>query len=207
MNRKELYALHDVYTPTGYMPNPEAHRANPRDLAHIETVVTALKYHCHQTWLDIGSWDGWLPFCVLHDYPSLMDVCMVEPVRSLSEGAKRYISSHKLSECQAITGWWLDDEIDPMRSFDLVTCFETLEHVPLDEVPMFIEKMELFCDKEIIISLPDQPCEKNPQHRWTPNTETINRLFGDKYDSGLQVDHKKFEGSNAPSNWFIRYRV
>jgi hypothetical protein len=207
MDKKTLYSLHDIPVPPGYMSNPKAHLSNTRDKAHVDQVLTAVLYHCYTSWLDIGSWDGWLPFCVLDDYSDLTDVCMVEPIRSLSDASKRYISHHNLYNAQAITGWWLDDETDPMRSFDLVTCFECLEHVPLGEVPLFLEKMELFAKKEILISLPDQPCEQNPQHQWTPTEPLIQDLFADKWGNSLQIEYRGFDEENVPCNWFIRYRV
>lgn len=197
MDKQERLEAHDVMVPPSYMPKPEQHLYNPRDRVHFETTKTQLAlHHCH-TNLDIGSYDGWLSFLLMqHGY----DCDGVELVEGLAEASRRYAAVNHLPWC-CYPGFFDDTTIT--KRYDCVTAYEVLEHIPEEDVPAYLDKIDSLAIKLVLISLPDQSHIDNPQHLYTPTQYTINKLMGHR-DYHLQV--QTYPGTDIPNNFFIAYK-
>jgi cyclopropane fatty-acyl-phospholipid synthase-like methyltransferase len=152
-----------------------------------------------KTVLDVGCFDGWLDFLLIN---AGFEVDGLELMPELVAAAKRY-AERNFVNYNIYEGEFLSVGID--RKYDAVTCFETLEHVGLDTAKEYIEKMESLATKGILISLPDQKAEDNPQHKWTPTKELIEELFGEKKNFSLTTN--SYINKEIPMNFFISYEV
>ncbi len=192
-------SIHRVDIPDTYVPNPGAHLTNTRDCEHyLFTLEHAIQVNA-DTILDIGSYDGWHALLLALDG---YKVTGVEFIPELVRAARRYIDMTKTPGVSFIEAGWLEAVI-PETKYDLITAYEVLEHVPLEEVPKWISKMEYY-GKRILISVPDQDHKLNPQHQWTPSMETIAPLFQRK--KNFQIDYCTYPlNKSIPNNWFIRY--
>lgn len=191
--------LHRMNLPEGYIPNPQNHRGNERDYCHIIHSNKKLTELMVKTVLDVGCFDGWLDFLLIN---AGFDVDGLELMPELVSAARRY-ADRNFIKYHIYEGEFLSVGID--KTYDAVTCFETLEHVELDVAKEYIEKMELLANKAIIISLPDQKAEDNPQHKWTPTREIIEEIFGDKKNFCLFT--QRYNDKQIPMNFFISYEV
>lgn len=197
MNTKHL---HEIKLPENYLPSPGQHLTNPRDCEHyLHTLMVCLKKD-YQYILDIGCWDGWHPILLARDE---FHVTGLEFIHDLAEAAKRYVNLCKLDNVSIIEADWSDITELPRQQYDLITCYEVLEHVPLQDVTVWITKMEKYA-KTVTISLPNQKYEENHQHQWTPTENLIGDMFQGK--SKLQIDYKSYPlKPEIPGNWFITY--
>jgi len=200
MKTDELIKLHKMNFGPDYLPNPDRHIRIKRDYKHYQYSFTELKTHQCKTVLDIGCFDGWLDFLLVRDGYS---VTGIELIQELVDAANRY-AERNFFPYRAHQGRFLDMSMEIDHRFDVVMCYETLEHVDFQEVQSFIEKMESLSDRLILISLPDQKHEDNPQHQWTPTDEIIERLFGEK--RFFMVERYEYK-DGVPSNWFISYEI
>lgn len=192
---EDIYKLHHVEVSPDYMPRPINHIENARDNAHyVFTLEYLQKNNCKSVY-DIGSWDGWLPLLLAHDG---YDVTTCEWVQGLKETGEKYAAKYGLTNYKAQLGNWL--EVDVKDTYDYISAYEVLEHVPFVNVSGFLVKMERY-GQHIAVSLPDQ--EVNKQHQWVPTEKVVNDLFAGK--KNVQIVYKKYHVSNIPSNWFITY--
>lgn len=194
------YNLHHVDVPENYVPNPILHLENQRDNEHLVFALQIMYFNNYVSVFDIGSYTGWLPLLLTQDK---FEVETCEWVKGLKESGERYANKMGIKNYKALQGSWLDIKDEDLRiGYDLVTAFEVLEHVEFEQVPAFIQKMELYA-KTVAISLPDQKKEDNQQHQWTPTLELINDMFKGK--KKLNITYKKYLNPQIPANWFIVY--
>ena len=198
MNRIEHMRRHEMPLPAGYMPNPEGHLGNPRDGYHFHWTRNQLADLPGCSVLDVGCWDGWLDFLLIG---AGHFVHGVELMPNLALAAIAYAQKHGHESYCIYQGFW--DEIGIPRYYDVVTCFETLEHVDLGLVPAWIAKMEAVATKRVLISLPDQDHRDNAQHQWTPTLALCHDLFVGKRN--LKIEYKDYSGTEIPANLFIRW--
>lgn len=195
MNLSEQISRHKMALPFGYLPQPQLHLHNYRDRQHYEYTCYWLSQKQCSTVLDIGCFDGWLDFLVLtHGFK----VTGVEIVPELAAAANQFAAyNHLPYSCLCGS---LDTVNAPIS--DAVLCFEVLEHVPFEEVPDWISRINALATKLCLVSLPNQRHELNPQHFWTPTEEVIERLFR-PYNH--QVEYVTYPGTTIPGNWMIRW--
>jgi len=197
--KEEIRANHEVTIPESYLPVPEAHIGNKRDNKHFTKALEVLEDLGAEKVLDVGSYDGWLDFLLIDKG---YDVEGVEFIEGLALSAERYAVKNN-KKYKVHKGAF--DEVSISDIFDAVLCFETLEHVPLDSIPVYIDKMEKIATKGILISLPDQDHKENKQHLWTPTEELIKSFWGGK--EGFRLEYVEYPDTGVPSNWFIHYKV
>ncbi len=198
MNRQERIEAHDVPLDQMYLPSPQAHMRNARDNAHYEIALDVLRTAEAKTALDVGCYDGWLPFLLMDQG---FRITGVELIKSLAEAARRY-ADRNFYPLEVHQGFF--DELEFKDTYDAGMCFETLEHVDLDIAQQYVEKLETLCRKSVVISLPDQKHDDNPQHLWTPTEQLIKELWGSKSDFKMwRIDYPKTE---IPANWFFVFR-
>lgn len=192
MNRTERSAAHAVQG--SWMPNPKAHLESVRDAFHFKWATESL---VGMSVLDVGCFDGWLDFLLIETGSNVEGV---ELIPELCESARAYARANKV-DYKVHQGFFEDVAID--RHFDVVMSFETLEHIPLEMVPVYVAKMEAIATRRILISLPDQRHEDNIQHLWDPSFELIKSLFGGKRD--LEITYKPYLGTDIPANFMVKY--
>ena len=195
MNRAERTAAHAVQG--SWMPNPEAHLQSVRDAYHFDWACAQIKDLRHCSILDLGAYDGWLDFLLMRLGHKVEGV---ELIPNLCESARTYAKAKGLGY-KIHQGFFEDVAID--QAFDVVLSFETLEHIPLDMVSVYVAKMEAIATRRILISLPDQRHEDNIQHLWTPDFDLILSMWGRK--PAFELTYKIYPGTDIPANFLIRW--
>lgn len=193
MNRHERVKAHAVHG--SWVPNPESHLDSPRDAFHFFYTLALLRELPGASILDVGCYDGWLDFLLMEKGYHLEGV---EVIPELGEYARAYNPGYIVHQ-----GFF--DEVKIERHFDVALSFETLEHIPLDLVPVYVSKMEAIATKRILISLPDQKHEDNPQHLWTPTQYLVTSLWG--WKKGFRLTYKTYQGTGVPANFFIAWNL
>lgn len=193
MDRAERQAAHAVGGT--WMPSPEAHLQNERDAYHFDWTIHQLRGLHRCSILDIGAYDGWLDFLLMREGHKVEGVELDE---NLCKSAMGYAQANNL-QYTVHQGFFEDVEIT--HCFDVAACFETLEHVPIEMVPVYVAKMEVIATKRILISLPDQKHQDNPQHLWTPSFDLIRSMWGHK--KGFELTYKPYP--NIPASFMIRW--
>lgn len=199
MNKEERISAHNISLNSDYVPNPDLHMKNVRDAYHYAQAVSIARNYQVETILDIGCFDGWLDFLLIEKG---YKVTGVELIKELSDAAMRYAYRNSL-DYFVHTGFF--DEIEIEKPYDLILCFETLEHIDILTLPDYIKKMESLAKKAILISLPDQDHRENNQHLWTPTEYFIRYTWGNK--KNFSLSYKRYDNSRIPSNWFITYEI
>lgn len=194
MNRAERTAAHAVQW--SWMPNPKAHLQSVRDAFHFKWANEAIQ---GTSVLDVGAYDGWLDFLLIE---TGYRVEGVELTPELCESARAYARAQKI-DYAIHQGFFEDVAID--RHFDVVLCFETLEHISLALVPVYVAKMEAIATRRILISLPDQRHEDNAQHLWTPTFDLIRSMWGHK--PAFELTYKPYLGTGIPANFLCSWSV
>ena len=202
MDRTERISTHYMDLGPNYSVDPHRHLKNQRDLFHYEKVLEAVERVNAKTVLDVGCFDGWLDFLLIEKGYNLTGV---ELIPSLVEAGLRYALNHHITDYMIHMGFFEDLDFTVWEKFDTVICLETLEHVDLELVPVYIDKMESLSLKSIFISLPDQDHLGNRQHLWTPTEKLIRDLWGKKRNFSL--DYHSYNSSHVPPNWLISYEV
>lgn len=195
MNKAHLLELHKMAVPEWYLPDPYRHLNNSRDKIHFEWALKNLS-GC-TTVLDVGCFDGWLDFLLMDRGFKLEGI---ELVPELARAANNYAKSKAL-DYQCHEG--LLTEIDLQKKYDCCMCFEVLEHMSLEEASGYISKMEALAKKQILISLPDQKKEDNPQHQWTPTLKQVIELFEGKKGFGCSY----IRNDGPVPNFLISYNI
>lgn len=196
MDKQERMNIHATSMGSNYQVYPQRHIHNSRDWMHVTYSRCRMYEAGCKSLLDIGSYDGWHAF-LLHEYGFQVDG--VELIPCLAEASRRYAAQNSIP-WTCYEGFF--DDVQITCSWDAVSAYEVLEHIPIEEVPLYVKKMESVCKKLIMISLPDQDHHVNPQHCWSPTEENIKELFKDKNPA---ITYEKYTG--IPANWFISYRV
>lgn len=195
--KQDLLALHGINIPDYYIPNPETHLYNVRDKAHYEWALKKLReFNCSLA-LDIGCFDGWLDFLLIKDGLKMESVELVPDLAAAAVRYARALNLDYICHCNLLP------EVKFNKKFDCCLCFETLEHMDLSDALECVRLMEDLATKLILISLPDQRHEDNPQHRWTPTEPLIRSLFGSKPGFNLEVKH--YPGMSIPSNFLFSF--
>lgn len=191
MDRAERLQAHQVQGT--WVPDPEAHLQSPRDAYHFDWTVSQLKGLSRCSILDVGSWDGWLDFLLIKQG---FKVEGVEAIPDLCTSALSYPGKGSYRVHQ---GFFEDVQID--QRFDVVLAYEVLEHIPLALVPEYVAKMEAIATRRILISLPDQNHQDNPQHLWTPFYALILSMWSHKRN--FEMTYKPFHG--IPANFLMSW--
>jgi 2-polyprenyl-3-methyl-5-hydroxy-6-metoxy-1,4-benzoquinol methylase len=197
-SREERLAIHAMpfAQSDDYMPNPPAHLYNRRDLSHFEMAL-AFANECQATSsLDIGSFDGWLSFLLAERG---LRVTGLELRPELVDASRRYAKANRVHwNCHQ----GFAQEIDFLdNQFDVVYCFETLEHMTFTEAKEVVRNMLRWAKKGIMVSIPEQPAEDNAQHLVDGTREVAEMLV-----PGGVVIRQTYPGTPIPANFFISKR-
>lgn len=198
MNRVEHIQRHQVRLTPEYMPNPRAHLQSERDRFHFSWTLRQLALLPGASILDVGCWDGWLGFLLMEEG---FRVHGVELIPDLALAARRYAAAIKAKGYHVYQGFF--DKLSINGSYDVVTCYEVLEHLPIELAAEYIEKMDALANRHCFVSLPDQRHEDNDQHQWTPSGDLIDELFWHKKNYALE--YRDYPGTGIPGNWMIRW--
>lgn len=199
MTEPNTMDLHRVTLPENYIPSPGSHLTNTRDCEHyLYSLENAMEINA-DTILDVGSYDGWHALLLALDG---YNVTAVEFIHELIQATQRYIDVTKSASVSLIEADWLSAKL-PNTRYDMITIYEVLEHVPMSEVPKWVDKADYY-GKRILVSLPDQSHELNPQHQWTPTKELILQLFGSK--KNFKIEYSTYPlNKTIPNNWLVSY--
>jgi 2-polyprenyl-3-methyl-5-hydroxy-6-metoxy-1,4-benzoquinol methylase len=198
-DRLERLKAHAVMLPEGYVPDPQRHLCNARDSNHYLRALSFLKSIGAKTVLDIGCYDGWLDFLLVDKGYSVEGV---ELIPELAAAARRYADRNFLTY-RVHEGSFAD--LSLQGSYDAVICFETLEHMPLEEVLACVPKMASLATKGVLISLPDQDHNMNLQHLWTASEDLMREIWG--AFKNFKLDYLSYPGTSIPGNFFISHQV
>jgi len=199
ISREDRLMVHSVELPPGYIPSPERHLLNVRDSTHVNRAVKWLESIKAKTVLDVGCYDGWLDF--LLDSKGYK-VSGIELIPELAAAARRYAERNFINYSVQV-GYVLDLEVT--NKYDAVLCFETLEHMPLEDAQECSRRFSKWATKGVMVSLPDQDHHLNSQHLFTPTEELIKGMWGSFPEYALE--YVPYPGTPIPSNWFISHRV
>lgn len=198
MNRSDRLHVHQVNGT--WMPNPEGHLQSIRDGQHFYWTLAQLQDLPGAQILDVGCYDGWLDFLLIRKG---FKPHGVELILELAQSACAYAHANQL-DYLVMQGFF--DEMPAFSTrYDVAICYEVLEHVPLDLVPVYVGKMEGSATKRILISLPDQKHEDNPQHLWTPTEALAREMWGAR--KGFSITRQDYPGTDIPANFFIRWEL
>jgi len=200
MDKTERLDTHKKVVSPNQVINPSAHLNNPRDSFHYYTTMGAVIKYGAQSLLDIGCWDGWLPFLIAQN--KKLDVDAIDICDTLIQLATDYKQHNNFSNVNFRCGWF--DEMVFDRKYDIVYSYETLEHIAIEDVPLYYDKMLALANKAVIISLPDADHKLEPQHLWTPTFDNIGRLF---IRSGYDYQLTYQRHTNIPSNFVFEIRM
>lgn len=205
-DRKERMAAHAVTLPPGYVTDPDRHLGNTRDSNHYLKALKWLRDISAKTVLDVGCYDGWLDFLLARKGYELTGI---EMIPELADAAMRY-AERNFIPYTVYTSHVLDAEPffmadDSRVKYDAVLCFETLEHMTLEDATKAAQLLTLWSRKGVLVSLPDQDHRQNPQHLWTPTEEVIKGIWGAM--PGFEVEYVPYPNTTIPANWFIKHSV
>ena len=211
MNLAEQIARHQV--DSVWMPNPQMHKTSWRDWSHYfwasEILAGFQRVRADKLKiLDVGCYDGWLDFLLLEGRTGY-HIDGLELIPNLCASARAYAEANKVENYRTIEGTLIGSHAyggaKTRLDYDAVMCFEVLEHIPSEDVPNWLVAMEIRCKPGglILLSLPDQKHEDNPQHLWTPTKPVIDELL--KHKKGATVEYKSYPGTGIPGNFFIQY--
>ena len=174
-----------------------------RDYAHIQYTMGQMPMlKAAPRVLDVGSADGWLSLYLATKGYQVSCLEIVERgIAWTQQHAKRLGVRVDLRK-----GFFEDvDCVFKDSQFDLITVYETLEHLDYLSVPDYLEKLStvLAPDGKILISLPSQQLQDNLEHLWTP-TEKMNQniLTGSPKFRLIDQQWVPIANHGVPGNWF-----
>lgn len=151
--------------------------------------------------LDIGSADGWLTIYMAKKN----ETSALEFVQRGIEWTNQHAERHGVSI--DLRHGFVEDvvEIFHDKKFTHICAFEILEHLDYRLLPSYLGEFEKLLQPggKVLISLPDQDLNENPEHLWTPTRKLIDKLLGHKLNFSCKwiemTDHE------IPGDWFITY--
>jgi 2-polyprenyl-3-methyl-5-hydroxy-6-metoxy-1,4-benzoquinol methylase len=171
-----------------------------RDEAHIS-------YSMHHTSvgdsvLDIGSADGWLSLYLAKEG---RDISAVDFVKRGMEWTKQH--AQRLGVSVDLRYGFLEslEEVFADKKFNCILAYEVLEHVDYRMLPWYLKKLEslLKPNGKVLVSLPMQDLNDNPEHLWSPSEKLIHKVFANK--SNYQIQWVEMPNHDVPGDWFISY--
>ncbi len=198
LNRHERLAVHNMNIPPEYLPRPNEHMANQRDYGHFMYALKWLESIKARRVLDVGCFDGWLDFLLIDRGFYMVGI---EFIDALANAARRYALRNKISYV-VYTG---DAQYFDFNhnAYDAVICYEMLEHVPEDTAQTLIKRFSTWAPN-VLISVPNQEYQDNPQHCWTPTAELLDSWYKEK-PGKTEIEYKEWPGTTIPGNWFVKY--
>jgi len=179
---------------------PEIRWPGLRDKSHIDFTLSNTKEG--EGVLDVGSADGWL---TIYLAKAKRNTSALEFVDRGIEWTKQQAIRHNVSV--DIRKGAVENVLDIFsdQKFDVILCYEILEHLDYRRLPDYLEKLEkmLLPNGRILISLPSQNMEDNDEHLWSPNEALIRKLFESK--SNFHLEWFPLPDHPTPGHWFIRY--
>jgi len=191
----KLYSVNHVQVKENYIPEPLSHMSIWRDsLIYINTL---LNMKDKKSYLDIGTYDGWLPLMLAEDG---CDTYGVEWVCGLVMSARRYAAQRRIKNFRGICANWFDIEFD--FKFDVASAYDVLECVPFVQVPRFVLKMERYASR-ILLSFNGNFSRSSQQ--WGATDALLYKLFENKKDFCIDVKPPRI--STQDPLMFISYSV
>lgn len=152
--------------------------------------------------LDVGSADGFLSLYLATNNRNVS--CLEFVQRGIDHSLEH---AKRLGAKLDIRKGFIEkvDSIFKDKKFNVICLFEILEHLDYWKLPYYLEKIEslLTTNGKILISLPKQDLNDNPEHLWSPKKELIFKLLRDKPLRDfrwVEMPNHSVEG-----NWFISY--
>ena len=197
-------ALHDAHINAFHhlIPPEERWNSGNRDKEHIKFTMENTKVG--DKVLDIGSADGWLSLYLATQKRQVSALEFVQRGMDWTEqhaqrlGVKVDLRKGYIENvCQAVL----------FEKFDCILSYEIMEHLDLFRIPWYLNKMEKLLNPEgsILVSLPLQDMNDNPEHLWSPNEKLIKKVFQGK--KNLTIKWTDIPNHGVPGVWFVRYTV
>lgn len=173
---------------------------DPRHESRYSEYALARQYARGKVVLDVGSGDGCAAFLLAEE---AQEVIGVEVAREAVESARQRYQRPNL-RFQQMSGTQLGF---PDNTFDLVTSFQVIEHVP--EVEAFVsETMRVLKpDGRLLVTTPNRLTSvgENPYHVQEYSPDELRALFGRRF---AEVTILGYHGSvTAVRHWRLRERV
>ena len=152
--------------------------------------------------LDVGSADGWLS---LYLAGQERNVCAMDFVKRGMDWTLQH--AERLGVSVDLRHGFIED-IDTVfrgQKFDAILAYEILEHLDYLKLPWYLAKLESMLKKngKILISLPKQDLNDNPEHLWSPSEKLIRKMFGHK--PNFKLEWAPLKNHEVPGDWFIQY--
>ena len=194
----EIYNKNLTIAP-GHIVFPKGHLLNERDKFHFEWTVDKLSSFGNNNKLkvfDVGCYDGWLDFLLIEKGFHL-ESCEIS--EDLVRAARNYAIDNQLI-LYRINGEFyhhlMRKYIEPKRKYFATLFYEVLEHLPIEMAKEYVD-IALANSEHVLVSLPDQNHNLNPQHLWSPAEELITNLWHpDKIERHVYIN-------NIPSNFLF----
>jgi 2-polyprenyl-3-methyl-5-hydroxy-6-metoxy-1,4-benzoquinol methylase/glycosyltransferase involved in cell wall biosynthesis len=171
-----------------------------RDIEHIKYTIGHTAPN--QEVLDIGSADGWLSLYLAKEGRK---VSALDFVRRGMDWTLQHAT--RLGVELDLRYGFLEEVEDVFqdKKFDCILAYEILEHVDYLRLPWYLEKIEslLKDNGKVLISLPKQDLNDNPEHLFSPSEKLINKVFHKKANYKLQW--ASFLNYGVEGGWFISY--
>jgi SAM-dependent methyltransferase len=172
-----------------------------RDIEHIKYTIQHTNPGGEV--LDIGSADGWLSLYLAKEGRK---VSALDFVHRGMEWTKQH--ANRLGVAIDLRYGFIEDVEDVFsdKKFDTILAYEILEHLDYLKLSWYCQKMEALLKPggEILISLPMQDLNDNPEHLWSPSEKLIQKAFGHK--SNFELKWVPIENHEVPGDWFVSYR-
>jgi 2-polyprenyl-3-methyl-5-hydroxy-6-metoxy-1,4-benzoquinol methylase len=196
--------LHDAHINAFHhlIPPEERWNSGNRDKEHIKFTMENTKPE--DKILDIGSADGWLS---LYLATQKRQVSALEFVQRGMDWTQQH--AQRLGVSVDLRKGFIENvgQAFLFEKFDSILVFELMEHLDLFRIPWYLNKMEKLLNPggSILVSLPLQDLQDNPEHLWSPNEKLIKKVFQGKKD--LTIKWTDIPNHGVPGVWFIRYTV
>jgi len=196
--------LHDAHINAFHhlIPPEERWNSGNRDKEHIKFTMENTKPGDRV--LDIGSADGWLSLYLATQNRQVSALEFVQRGMDwMQQHAQRLGVSIDLRKGFIEN---VDQAFVPFK-FDRILAYEILEHVDYFRIHWYLYKMEKLLNPggSILVSLPLQDINDNPEHLWAPSEKLIKKVFQGK--KNLTVKWTDIPNHGVPGVWFVRYNV
>lgn len=201
--KKHNFDIHSKHIDSFYtLQKPEDRwTGGERDRCHITFVDEEIPEGSQV--LDIGSADGWLTIYMAKK----SETSALEFVKRGIEWTNQHAERHGVTI--DLRQGFVEEVLQLFRGkkFTHICAFEILEHLDYRLLPWYLEQFEALLQPggKVLISLPDQNLNENPEHLWTPTRKLIDKLLGHKLHFSCKwiemTDHE------IPGDWFITYAI